>query len=73
MPPGVKLDFDTEMTDILADSSVLDHDLKSYFVKSKRESNLVRVEDTAKKLVHIMKLDEFESGSHIDYFDESNN
>jgi hypothetical protein len=40
-------------------------------VTSKREKSLVRVEDTAKKLVQIMKSDEFESGTHIDYFDDN--
>ena len=60
---------DTEMTDILSDSSVLDENLHKFFVTSKRESTLVRVEDTAKKLIRIMKSDEFESGAHIDYFD----
>ncbi len=62
---------DTEMTDILADSSALDENLHKYFVTSKREKSLVRVEDTAKKLVQIMKSDEFESGMHIDYFDDN--
>ncbi len=59
----------TEMTDILADSSVLDKNLHKFFVTSKRERNLVRVEDTAKKLIQIMKSDKYESGEHIDYFD----
>ena len=64
---------DTEMTDILADSSLLDVNLHKFFVTSKREGNLVRVEDTATKLIQIMKSDEFESGAHIDYFDVNNN
>lgn len=62
---------DTEMTDILADSSALDENLRKYFVTSKREKSLVKVEDTAKKLVQIMNSDEFESGTHIDYFDDN--
>jgi len=59
------------MTDILADSSALDENLRKYFVTSKREKRLVKVEDTAKKLVQIMNSDEFESGTHIDYFDDN--
>lgn len=63
---------DTEMTDILADSSTLDKNLRKFFETSKRENDLVRVEDTAKKLVQIMQWDDFESGAHIDYFDDVN-
>ncbi|KAL7534235.1 hypothetical protein ACHAXR_008187 [Thalassiosira sp. AJA248-18] len=60
---------DTQMTDDLATCSVLDSGLHEYFSTSKQESKLVRPEDTAKKLVQKLMLDEFESGSHVDYWD----
>lgn len=60
---------DTQMTDDLAECSVLDEGLHSYYATSKQENKLVRPEDTAKKLVHLLCMDEFESGSHVDYFD----
>merc|ERR1712238_398656 len=60
---------DTQMTDELVDCPVLDEDLHKYFATSKQNSKLVRVEDTARKLVQILSLDEYESGSHVDYFD----
>jgi len=60
---------DTEMTDVLAGSSALDAGLHKYFTESKQEHKLVRPRDTAEKLVNILSLDEYESGSHVDYFD----
>jgi sepiapterin reductase len=62
---------DTEMTNILADdtNTNLNEGIQKYFVTSKKEQTLIRPEDTAKKLIQILTLDEFESGSHVDYFD----
>ena len=62
---------DTEMTDYLADdiNTHLDEGIQQYFATSKREQTLIRPEDTAKKLIRILTSDEFESGSHVDYFD----
>ena len=60
---------DTQMTDDLAGCSVLDDGLHKNITTSKQESTLVRSEDTAKKLVQILRLDEYESGSHVDYYD----
>ena len=60
---------DTQMTDDLAECSVLDDALHEFFSTSKQENKLVRVEDTAKKLFQILSLDEYETGSHIDYYD----
>lgn len=60
---------DTQMSQYLADSSVLDEELHKYYKSSKEENKWIRPEDTAKKLVRIMGLDDYKSGSHMDYWD----
>lgn len=60
---------DTEMTDVLAQSPVLDNKLHDYFESSKQNNTLVKPEDSAKKLVDLLRNDTYESGSHIDYYD----
>jgi sepiapterin reductase len=60
---------DTQMSQYLADSSVLDEELHKYYKSSKEENKWIRPEDTAKKLVQIMGLDDYKSGSHMDYWD----
>ena len=60
---------DTEMTDVLSNCPVLDDELQNYFKTAKLENKLVRPEETAKKLVGILTEDDFESGTHIDYYD----
>eukprot|EP00985_Skeletonema_marinoi_P013450 scaffold6663_cov131-Skeletonema_marinoi.AAC.7 len=59
----------TEMTDILADSADLDGELQQFFSTSRDKKQLVRPDDTAAKLVGLLMKDEFESGSHVDYWD----
>lgn len=61
----------TQMTDDLAECPVLDDGLHNYFTSSKEEKTLIRPEDTAKKLVRLLRLDQYESGSHVDYWDVS--
>ena len=58
------------MTDELAECSVLDDKLHNYFQSSKEENKLVQVADTAKKLIRILSSDTYDSGSHIDYYDD---
>ena len=60
---------DTEMTDTLADCADLDSGLHTFFSTSRDEKKLIRPEDTAAKLVGLLEKDEFESGSHVDYWD----
>jgi sepiapterin reductase len=60
---------DTQMSQYLADCAVLDEGLHEYYTKSKEDDKWIRPEDTAKKLIRIIDLDEFESGSHVDYWD----
>jgi len=59
----------TAMTDTLADSADLDDGLHKFFNTSRDEKQFVRPDDTAAKLVGLLMKDEFESGSHIDYWD----
>ncbi|KAL3781292.1 hypothetical protein HJC23_006516 [Cyclotella cryptica] len=60
---------DTMMTDVLADCSSLDLDLHNYFANSKKENTLINPADSARKLIGILTKDEYESGSHVDYWD----
>ena len=60
----------TDMSDYLADPNTnLDEGIQQYYAKSKKENTLIQPGDTAKKLIQILSLDEFESGSHVDYLD----
>lgn len=60
---------DTQMSEDLANCADLDDGLHNFFSTSKQENKLVKCEDTANKLVHLLGLDEYESGSHVDYYD----
>ncbi|KAL7499979.1 hypothetical protein ACHAWT_010920 [Skeletonema menzelii] len=59
----------TAMTDVLAESTDLDNELQQYFSTSRDKHQLVRPDDTAAKLVGLLMKDEFESGTHVDYWD----
>ncbi len=60
---------DTEMTDTLADCADLDSGLHTFFNTSRDEKKLIRPDGTAAKLIGLLEKDEFESGSHVDYWD----
>ena len=60
---------DTKMTDVLAECSVLDKSLHQFFSSSREEQTLVKVEDTAKKLIGLLEKDKFQSGEHVDFWD----
>lgn len=60
---------ETQMTDDLIECTDLDDGLKEFFSKSKGKGELVRVEDTSRRLLNILKLDEYDSGSHVDFYD----
>ena len=60
---------DTEMTDVLSESPILDNKLHDYFESSKQNNTLVKPEDSAKKLVELLRNDKYESEAHIDYYD----
>jgi len=60
---------ETSMTDILAESPGLDGGIHDYFSSAKKDQSLVKADETAKKLIGLVLKDEFESGSHVDYWD----
>ena len=60
---------DTVMTDVLSESPILDNKLHDYFESSKQNNTLVKPEDSAKKLVELLRNDKYESEAHIDYYD----
>jgi len=60
---------DTDMQDELRNAETFDKQLRDYYVKAKESNELVKVEDTAKKLVQLVMQSNFDSGSHIDYWD----
>ena len=61
--------LDTEMSREIRESPTLGQDSKDYFQSLKDDNKLVRVEDSAAKLVKLVLMNKFVSGSHIDYFD----
>ena len=60
---------DTQMIDILAECPILNDGLHQYYTSFKKENRLILPEETAKKLIEFLNRDEFESGSHVDYWD----
>lgn len=54
---------------LMADSADLDNELQHFFFTSRDKGQLVRPGDTAVKIVRLLVKDEFESGSHVDYWD----
>ncbi len=59
----------TDMTQALGESKEIDSELNAFF-KEKDESKFVRVEDTSNKLIDLVLRGNFESGKHIDFWDE---
>ena len=56
--------LETTMTQEIRDSDGLDADIQSNF-----QTKLLDPEDSARKLIELLDTNEFESGSHIDYYD----
>jgi sepiapterin reductase len=54
----------------IRNSTGCDEDTKTYFVDAKNNSTLVNPDDTAVKMVTILEKGDYESGAHVDYFDE---
>ena len=61
----------TDMTQALGECKELDTELSAFF-KEKDETKFVKLEDTANKLIDLVLRGNFESGKHIDFWDESN-
>lgn len=50
--------------------TLADDEQKKLYTKMANEGQLVKMEDSALKLYQLISQDKFESGSHIDYYDE---
>ena len=61
----------TEMTEQLSQCDNLDSGLSDFF-RTKDEKIFVKVEDSTKKLVKLVMDGNFESGKHIDFWDDVN-
>ncbi|XP_041039774.1 sepiapterin reductase-like [Carcharodon carcharias] len=61
--------LDTDMQK-QARSETADHELRQTFATMHQEGQLIDCEDSARKLVNILLRDEFQSGAHIDYYDQ---
>eukprot|EP00743_Colponemidia_sp_Colp-15_P010349 GILK01011391.1.p1 GENE.GILK01011391.1~~GILK01011391.1.p1 ORF type:complete len:270 (-),score=22.22 GILK01011391.1:319-1104(-) len=61
--------MDTDMATEIRQSSSVDKDLRTLYQRMHSEGTLVSPEDSASKLVGLLKEDAFISGSHIDYYD----
>jgi len=59
----------TDMTDTLRNCHDLDPELQTFF-NSRDENKFVKVEDSTSKLVQLVLSGNFESGKHIDYWDD---
>ncbi|KAI9298674.1 NAD(P)-binding protein [Neoconidiobolus thromboides FSU 785] len=54
---------------VILRSELKDQELKTVFQNLQKEDKLVKMSDSADKLVQLVHLNEFESGAHIDFFD----
>ncbi|XP_078411066.1 sepiapterin reductase-like [Cetorhinus maximus] len=61
--------LDTDMQK-QARSGTADPELRQTFETMHQEGQLIDCEDSARKLVNILLRDEFQSGAHIDYYDQ---
>ena len=60
--------METAMAETLA-TEVFDEKIRGMFQKMKDEKTYVKVEESVKKLIGLLRNGGFESGSHIDFFD----
>jgi len=61
---------DTDMQREIRGAEGCDEGTRKYFVEAKEKETLVKPDDTARKLVEIVCGGKYESGAHVDYFDE---
>ncbi len=59
--------LETDMVTEIRSAPALDADLKPNFQKQ-----LLDPEDSAKKLIRLLLINDFENGAHIDYYDLPN-
>ena len=65
--PGV---LNTQMTKEIIHADQIDPNIHAYYKKAEKEGTFVKLDDTATKLVDLILSNNFQSGSHIDYWDE---
>jgi sepiapterin reductase len=63
--------LETDMTVDLQQAEKLDPELQSFFRDSAKKGELISPQDTARRMAKLVWKNEFESGSHIDYWDLS--
>lgn len=61
----------TNMTDVLRQTDKLDPKLKTFFREAHDSGDLIPPSKTAERMVQLVWKNEFESGSHVDYWDLS--
>lgn len=61
--------LETDMTRHLAECEALDGNLRGFYRESLEKGTLVGLDDSARRLVGLVVKDEFENGSHVDYYD----
>ncbi len=62
--------MDTDMTQSMIASDTLQPSTQKFFASMRDENKFVDKAESATKLYGILKLDTYESGSHIDIYDE---
>lgn len=60
---------DTDMVSEVI-SSTGDADIKSMFVNLKKTGTILTVDQTTRKIMEVLESGKFESGQHVDYYDE---
>ena len=60
--------LETAMTDTLR-VNLVDEQIRGYFKKMKEEKTFVKMEDSAQKLIHLLRSGAFQSGDHVDFYD----
>ena len=61
---------DTDKQGEIREAEVCDEGPRKYFVEAKEKETLVKPDNTARKLVEVVCRGQYESGAHVDYFDE---
>lgn len=62
--------IDTEMVKGMMRDPDLDADVLEGYRKMYSDKSILRPEETAEKLARILQLDKYESGQHVDYYDD---
>lgn len=60
---------DTQMTVDVQDRSA-DSAIREYFGNTRRADRMIRPVDTARRMIQVLELGQFESGDYVDYYDK---